>query len=129
VRTTSICAAVVVGIAIAIRMARKFIPGLGQLPGHRVIQVLSRSQLGGKGSIYLVRCGPRVLIIGATANQFTTLAEIADPDEIDEYIRLSGANDRAQQSDVPAKSSVAPTARQLKGQVDGMLEKLDNWKT
>lgn len=127
-RTGAGLAVVVVGIGLALTLARKVFPGLAPDSAHRIIHVLGQSPLGTKGTVYIVRCGPRVLIVGGTTGQLTTLAEIADPDEIDEFVRLSGTNAPGSRHPRPESTDGAAPTRQLKGQVDGMLDRIDSWK-
>jgi flagellar biogenesis protein FliO len=127
-KSVAALAVVVVGIGVALACVRKVFPGLAPDSARRIIHVLAQSPLGAKGTVYVVRCGPRVLIVGAAAGQLTTLAEIADPDEIDEFVRLSGTHTSdSRQTGKGATEGTAP-ARQLKGQVDGMLDRIDSWK-
>lgn len=119
---------VVVGITVALTLTRKFFPSLAPDSANRIIQVLGQSPLGTKGTVYIVRCGPRVLIVGATTGQLTTLAEIADLDEIDEFVRLNGTIPRAAQRSRPDSSNATAPTGELKGQVDGMLDRIDSWK-
>lgn len=126
-KTSTAVAVVVVGIGVALTLARKFIPGLAPDSPHRMIQVLGHAPLGTKGTVYVLRCGPRVLIVGGTANQMTTLAEIADPDEIDEFVHLSGPKPPGSRR--PDAPNAATPGQELKGQVDGMLDRIDSWKT
>ena len=128
-KTGAALAVVVVGIGVALTLARKIMPGLAPDSAHRIIHVLGQSPLGSKGTVYVLRCGPRVLIVGGAAGQLTTLAEIADPDEIDEFVRLSGTNALGSRQPRPESTEGAAPARQLKGQVDGMLDRIDTWKS
>lgn len=127
-KTGAALSVVVVGIGVALTLARKFFPGIVADSPHRIIQVMGHAPLGTKGTVYVLRCGPRVLIVGGTTGQLTTLAEIADPDEIEEFVRLSGAKTPdARQSRPDSADGTAPT-KDLKGQVDGMLDRIDTWK-
>jgi len=122
-------AIVVAGVGVAVSLVRKCFPGLAPDSPHRLIRVLAQAPLGAKGTVYVLRCGPRVLIVGAAAGQLTTLAEIADPDEIDEFVRYSATNSLTSRPPRPDSGEGTAPARQLKGQVDGMLDRIDSWKS
>ena len=120
---------VVVAIVVAAGLVKKYFPGPGPESAGRVVRVLSQAPLGTKGTVYVLRCGPRVLIVGVTAAQMTTLTEIADPDEIDEFVRMSNTKGSAPQQLRSQNAMTNLPARDLKGHVDGMLDKIDSWKT
>jgi flagellar biogenesis protein FliO len=119
-QTAAALAVVVAGVGIALMCAPD--------PARRMLHVLAQSPLGAKGTVYVLRCGPRVLIVGAAAGQLTTLAEIADPDEIDELVRLAGTQTAGLREPRTDSTECTAPARQLKGQVDGMLDRIDSWK-
>jgi len=48
------------------------------------VQVLGRSYIGPKQSVVLLKVGSKVLVVGVSAQNMTTLAEINDPSEIAE---------------------------------------------
>jgi len=50
------------------------------------LQVLGRTALAPRQNIVLVRCGQRVLVLAVGGAQTTTLAEITDPDEVNELL-------------------------------------------
>jgi flagellar biogenesis protein FliO len=127
-QTAAALAVVVAGVGIALMCVRKLFPGLAPDPARRMLHVLAQSPLGAKGTVYVLRCGPRVLIVGAAAGQLTTLAEIADPDEIDELVRLAGTQTAGLREPRTDSTECTAPARQLKGQVDGMLDRIDSWK-
>ena len=66
----------------AARLARK--KGLGQVNG--LIEVVSRQRMGRASTINVVRIADRVLVVGATEEQVTLLAEM-DGEAIDEVLR------------------------------------------
>src|SRR5262245_61445506 len=75
---TTVALGVTLGTAIiALFLVRRFMPGLSQEPRAGQIQILSQAPLGARGIVYVLRCGPRVLIVGATGSNISTLAEIA----------------------------------------------------
>ncbi len=73
----------VIGLIFALRWAgrRFFITPAGG-NASRAVQVLSRSSLSPKQQVVLVRVGRRVLVVGDNGQQLSSLAEIADPDEV-----------------------------------------------
>jgi hypothetical protein len=52
------------------------------LPAEAV-EVLGRRMLDPRQSIYLVRLGSRILVLGATPSGLSTLSEVTDPLEVD----------------------------------------------
>jgi flagellar biogenesis protein FliO len=121
---TSVALGATLGAAvIGLFIARRFMPGLS--PESRVgqIQILGQTPLGTRGIVYVLRCGPRVLIVGATSSHINTLAEIADPDEIDQFRGTkSSALPRAHLAGPPDLP-----AADFKGQLHGMLDKIERW--
>jgi flagellar biogenesis protein FliO len=49
---------------------------------NRVVEVVSRSPLAPKQQVMLLRVGRRLLVVGDSAGQLSTLSEITDPDEV-----------------------------------------------
>jgi flagellar biogenesis protein FliO len=124
---TTVALGVTLGIAIVgLVIARRFMPGLSNESRAGLVQILSQAPLGTRGVVYVVRCGPRVLIVGATANNISTLAEIADPDEIDEFRRLNCGKSSTLPRARSGAQAAAPAA-ELKGQLHGMLDKIEGW--
>jgi flagellar protein FliO/FliZ len=66
----------------AARLAKK--RGLGQ--GNGLIEVVARHRMGRTSTLNVVRIADLVLVIGATEEQVTLLAEV-DPDAVDAAIR------------------------------------------
>ena len=56
------------------------------LPSH-VVEVLGRTVLAPRQQLYVVRFGPKLLLISHQLGQTQTLSEIDNPDEVD---RLAG---------------------------------------
>jgi len=76
-------AIVVALILIVAKVVRKHVPaGPGLLPAE-ALQILGRRNLEQRHTIHLVRCGARILIVGASQQGLNTLAEITDPVEVD----------------------------------------------
>ena len=46
------------------------------------VEILARNSINPKQSLYLVKLGPRVLLLGLSPNQMTALHTIEDPDEV-----------------------------------------------
>ena len=98
---------VVLLILIAARFLKKHGPLVnGGIP-HEAIEILGRKYLDQKQSIFLLRLGSRVLVIGSSANGLRTLTEVTDPVEIDYLAGLC----RPSHGD----NSVAQTFRSLFG--------------
>jgi flagellar biogenesis protein FliO len=118
--------AALIGGGVAVRLASRFLPALRVDPRHRAIQVLDRSPLGPKETVFLLRCGSRVLVVGSTPSSMTTLAEITDPQEAEQLERHRDARS----SPCLTRHSSAPDQQlsDLKGKLDGMLQAVDRWK-
>ena len=80
----------------AARLAKK--RGLGQ--GNGLIEVVARQRMGRASSVNVVRIADVVLVIGATEEQVTLLAEV-DPDAVDAALdrRRGPARPRAAEHD------------------------------
>ncbi|HEX8340476.1 MAG TPA: flagellar biosynthetic protein FliO [Tepidisphaeraceae bacterium] len=63
-------------------VAGRAFPGLVAGKGSRAVRVLSRSALAPKQQLMLVQVGRRVIVIGDSAGELTSLSEITDPDEV-----------------------------------------------
>lgn len=111
-------AVVVAGLCLTRRVSGRL---SGEAAGGQV-QVISQAPLGSRGMVYVLRCGPRVLVVGSTVQQLTTLAEIADPDEIAQFV--AGEPGRGSK---PSRLQTGSPASQFKGQLHGMLDKIENW--
>lgn len=105
--TTSAGALVFVVLTILVLAAlwKKYGPrGATALPVD-VVEVLGKRPLDQRHTIHLIRCGSRLLIVGASADGLRTLSELTDPVEIDLLTGLC----RRQQSEAGA----IPSFRQL----------------
>jgi flagellar biogenesis protein FliO len=77
-RTTLSLAGVVVLIVVLGYASRKLpMAQRGRRPG--LIQVLSRTPLSARQSVYLLRVGPRLVMVGATGERLTRLDVVDDP--------------------------------------------------
>lgn len=72
--------ALILGIGVFLR---KHVPGARSVLPKEVLQPLGRKVLENRHAIHLVRCGSRILVIGASPQGLNTLAEITDPVEVD----------------------------------------------
>jgi len=72
--------ALILGIGVVLR---KHVPGARSGLPKEVLQPLGRKLLENRHAIHLVRCGSRILVIGASPAGLNTLAEITDPVEVD----------------------------------------------
>jgi flagellar protein FliO/FliZ len=127
VDTAVILVGLLIGVATILALLRRYLPGLNAAARGHLVQIMGRTSLDAKGTVYVVRCGPRVLVLGATNSQISTLAEIADPEEIAQFVSAPRSADSE-----PARSasSTLPTnIPELKGQVDELLERIDRWKS
>jgi flagellar protein FliO/FliZ len=99
----------------AARLAKK--RGLGQ--GNGLIEVIARQRMGRTSTVNVVRIADVVLVVGATEEQVTLLAEV-DADAVENALRehrsparVGGAHSITREGDVPAlaaRSSTGPLA-------------------
>ena len=110
----------------AARLAKK--KGLGQ--GNGVIEVVSRQRLGRSSSVNVIRVGDIVLVIGATEEQVTFLAEV-DADVIDTALaeRRMPASRAAADATVPGAVAPALVARTSSGALAGSVFDRAGWGT
>ena len=74
---------VVIGLIFVFRWgARFFFPSVAGRTSSRVVQVLARAALTPKQQVILLRVGRRIIVVGDSGVQMTTLCEIAEPDEV-----------------------------------------------
>ena len=125
--TVTALGVVVVVILMILPLVRRFSRSTAAYLHPDAIQILGRSSIDSRNLIYVVRCGPRVLILGATSGGLTTLAEIAEPDEIEEFTTLCHTSHlSARGSSTSLGVTRGPSA--LREQLDGLQEKFDGWK-
>jgi flagellar protein FliO/FliZ len=110
----------------AARLAKK--KGLGQ--GNGVIEVVSRQRLGRTSSVNVIRVGDVVLVVGATEEQVTFLAEV-DADVIDSALaeRRVPASRVAADAAVPGTVAPALVARSSSGALAGSVFDRAGWGT
>jgi flagellar protein FliO/FliZ len=93
----------------AARLAKK--RGLGQ--GNGLIEVVARQRMGRASSVTVIRIAGRVLVVGATEEQVTLLAEV-DGDAVEEAVEERRA---AMARPATALSTGAPATGALAGSV------------
>jgi flagellar protein FliO/FliZ len=108
----------------AARVAKK--RGLGQ--GNGLIEVVARQRMGRTSSVNVVRIGDVVLVVGATEEHITLLAEV-DAESVETALqqrrpplRLQGAGD-----DAEAVGAAAPAARVSTGALAGSVFDRNGW--
>ena len=105
----------------AARLAKK--RGLGQ--GNGVIEVVARQRMGRSSTVNVVRVADLVLVVGATEEQVTLLAEV-DPDAVEHSLRerrvarvgaQSPAVSEIPDVEMPAMAARSPSSGALAGSV------------
>lgn len=89
------------------------------------LQVLGRTPLAPRQNIVLVRCGRRVLVLAVGGTNTSTLAEITDPDEINELLAGCAAGGGRQQfmQTLQAMGQERPASNRFVGSDDDKPEK------
>lgn len=90
---TFLALAVVVGLVLLARWLFRSAGGRGVVSaGGKTgpMQVLARAGLAGRHQMFLVRLGERLVLVGASPQQLTTLSEITDPAERDRLLEALG---------------------------------------
>ena len=109
----------------AARLAKK--RGLGQ--GNGLIEVVARQRMGRTSSLNVVRIADIVLVVGATEEQVTLLAEV-DGETIDLALSERRTPVRVGAAEVgPALGSSAPAARTSSGALAGSVFDRNGWGT
>ena len=110
----------------AARLAKK--KGLGQ--GNGVIEVVSRQRLGRTSSVNVIRIADVVLVVGATEEQVTFLAEV-DAEAIDTALaeRRVPAPRAAAAAAAPGGVAPALVARSSSGALAGSVFDRAGWGT
>jgi flagellar protein FliO/FliZ len=111
----------------AARLAKK--KGLGQ--GNGLIEVVARQRMGRTSSVNVVRIADLVLVIGATEEQVTLLAEV-DGDAVDAALGERRAPARLRAADDPdddAPRPAIPAARSGDGVLAGTVLDRHGWGT
>ena len=85
--------AVVLGVFLLLVWAiRRAMPRSSQLLPTDVVEVLGRAPLMGKQQMYLVRFGPKLLLLSVSPEGAETLTEIEHPDEVARIVALCRQN-------------------------------------
>ena len=110
----------------AARLAKK--KGLGQ--GNGVIEVVSRQRLGRSSSVNVIRVGDVVLVVGATEEQVTFLAEV-DAEVIDNALAERRVPAPRASADTAVRVGAAPAlaARSSSGALAGSVFDRAGWGT
>lgn len=75
--------AVLALIYLTAKALRRNVPAAQKALPPEVVQALGRKSLDYRHTVHLVRCGSRLLVLGASQAGLATLAEITDPVEVD----------------------------------------------
>jgi flagellar protein FliO/FliZ len=105
----------------AARLAKK--RGLGQ--GNGLIEVVARQRMGRASTLNVVRIGDVVLVVGATEEQVTLLAEV-DSETIDAALR-ERVPARAAAAEDSAVRPAVPASRPSSGALAGSVLDRDGW--
>jgi flagellar protein FliO/FliZ len=104
----------------AARVAKK--RGLGQ--GNGLIEVVARQRMGRTSTVNVVRIADLVLVVGATEEQVTLLAEV-DPDAVDAALNERRVPMRIAAADTGETTTVA--ARSSSGALAGSVFDRNGW--
>ena len=114
---------IAVVLLFAARVAKK--RGLGQ--GNGLIEVVARQRMGRTSTVNVVRVGDVVLVVGATEEQVTLLAEI-DAETVEEALRERQAPVRfGATENAPAGGSATLAARTTSGALAGSVFDRNGW--
>jgi len=109
----------------AARLAKK--RGLGQ--GNGLIEVMSRQRLGRTSTVNVVRIADVVLVVGATEEQVTLLAEV-DIDMVEDALAEARPPARARAERAAERASVVPSPRPApSGALAGSVFDRNGWGT
>jgi flagellar biogenesis protein FliO len=79
---------VVIAIVLSARFLRRWLPKTPGLLPAQALEMLGRFPVDPRNNIYLVRCGRRLLVLGAAADGLRTLSEITDVGEVSSLMCL-----------------------------------------
>jgi flagellar protein FliO/FliZ len=114
---------IAVVLLFAARVAKK--RGLGQ--GNGLIEVVARQRMGRTSTVNVVRVGDVVLVVGATEEQVTLLAEIG-AETVEEALRERQAPVRLGATEhAPAGGSATLAARTTSGALAGSVFDRNGW--
>ena len=112
---------IAVVLLFAARVAKK--RGLGQ--GNGVIEIIARQRMGRTSTVNVVRVGDVVLVVGATEEQVTLLAEV-DGEAVEAALR-ERVPSRARATDDDDERPAVPTSRPAAGALSGSVLDRDGW--
>jgi flagellar biogenesis protein FliO len=69
-------------VLLATRLLKKYAPAGPKTLPLEALQILGRRNIDPRNMVYLLQCGERVLVVGASPQGLVTLAEITDPAEV-----------------------------------------------
>jgi flagellar protein FliO/FliZ len=107
----------------AARLAKK--RGLGQ--GNGLIEVVARQRMGRSSTVNVLRIADVVLVVGATEEQVTLLAEV-DAEAVDNALRERRVPARLGAADAAAGTSPAVAARSSSGALAGSVFDRNGWR-
>jgi flagellar protein FliO/FliZ len=113
---------IAVVLLFAARVAKK--RGLGQ--GNGLIEVVARQRMGRSSTVNVVRIGDVVLVVGATEEQVTLLAEV-DAETIEQSLRERQVPARFAADSAPARESTTRAARTTSGALAGSVFDRNGW--
>jgi flagellar protein FliO/FliZ len=113
----------------AARLAKK--RGLGQ--GNGVIEVVARQRMGRSSTVNVVRVADLVLVVGATEEQVTLLAEV-DPEAVEQSLRERrvarvGAHSADAEPAAVGAPALAARSPSSSGALAGSVFDRDGWGT
>lgn len=79
---------VVIAIMLSARFLRRWLPKTPNELPEQALEMLGRFPVDPRNNIYLVRCGRRLLLLGAAADGLRTLSEITDVGEVSSLMSL-----------------------------------------
>jgi flagellar protein FliO/FliZ len=116
---------IAVVLLFAARLAKK--KGLGQ--GNGLIEVVARQRMGRSSTVNVVRIADVVLVVGATEEQVTLLAEI-DAEAVDDALRVRRGPVRLGATEpAPTGGSAALIAGSSSGALAGSVFDRSGWGT
>ena len=118
---------VAVVLFFAARMAKK--RGHGQ--GNGVIEVVARQRMGRSSTVNVVRVADLVLVVGATEEQVTLLAEV-DPEAVEQSLRerrVARVGAHSAGAEPATVETPALAARSSSGALAGSVFDRDGWGT
>ncbi len=73
---------VIVIIVAGLWIVKKLFPGTKRLFGSKLMRILGRTHLSPKHSVYILKVGDRVLVLGVAGDEIRPLSEITDSQEV-----------------------------------------------